>query len=141
MSRAVECTKAPLGTKLFLNLAWRGERGMGDHVAGLYDAAHRFWQIISARPGFECPYEPESNILCFRYGSDGARQIALRARLLADGDFHLSSTTIAGERYLRLVVMAPSTNESTIERLLEAIERSDADIIARDGVAADHQHH
>jgi len=140
MSRAVECTKAPLGTKLFLNLAWRGERGMGDHVAGLYDAAHRFWELIRARPGFDCPYEPESNILCFRYGSDGARQIALRARLLAGGDFHLSSTAIAGERYLRLVVMAPATDDGTIERLMDAIEHGDRDIIDGDGIVASYRH-
>jgi L-2,4-diaminobutyrate decarboxylase len=124
MMRAVECTKAELGLKLFLELAWRGPAALGEYVAGRYDLTRRLHGIISARPGFECPYVPESNILCFRYGSDGAEQIAIRERLLAIGDFHLSSTEIAGQRYLRLTVMAPSTDEATIERLLDRIEQA-----------------
>src|SRR3954470_18854888 len=68
MARAVECTKGALGVKLFMNLAWRGERGLGDYVASMYDRPRGFHAQIAARPGFECPYEPESNILCFRYG-------------------------------------------------------------------------
>jgi L-2,4-diaminobutyrate decarboxylase len=122
--RAVECTKATLGLKLFLNLAWRGEEGLGAYVAEQYDKARRFHRVIAARPGFECPYAPESNILCFRYGADGALQVAIRERLIAQGDFHLSSTEIGGERYLRMVVMAPATEQRTIERLLDAVERA-----------------
>ena len=32
LGRQVECTKAPLGLKIFLNLAFRGERGLGEYV-------------------------------------------------------------------------------------------------------------
>jgi L-2,4-diaminobutyrate decarboxylase len=126
--RAVECTKAELGLKLFLNLAWRGERGLGEYVAERYDRTLRFYDLIRSRPGFECPYRPESNILCFRHGRDSGRQVAIRERLLAGGDFHLSSTEIGGERYLRITVMAPATDDETIERLLDAIERIDAEL-------------
>jgi L-2,4-diaminobutyrate decarboxylase len=123
LGRQVECTKAPLGLKLFLNLAFRGERGLGRYVAGQYDKTLRFWELISTRPGFECLSPPESNILCFRYGDDSALQVALRERLLAEGRFHLSSTEVDGTRWLRMSVMAPATDEQTIEQLLEAIER------------------
>ena len=37
LGRQVECTKAPLGLKIFLNLAFRGERGLGEYVGGQYD--------------------------------------------------------------------------------------------------------
>jgi L-2,4-diaminobutyrate decarboxylase len=123
LGRQVECTKAPLGMKLFFNLAFRGERGLGEYVAGQYHKTLRFWELISAREGFECLCRPESNILCFRYGGDGALQVELRQRLLAEGRFHLSSTEVDGERWLRLSVMAPATDERTIEELLDAIER------------------
>jgi L-2,4-diaminobutyrate decarboxylase len=123
LGRQVECTKAPLGLKVFLNLAFRGEAGIGRYVAGQYDKTRRFFDLISARPGFECLCPPESNILCFRYGRDAGHQVALREALLAEGRFHLSSTEVAGERWLRMTVMAPSTGEETIERLLDAIER------------------
>jgi L-2,4-diaminobutyrate decarboxylase len=125
LARAVECTKGTLGLKLFLNLAWRGEAGLGEYVAGRYESTLRFYDLIRARPGFECPCRPESNILCFRWGRDSERQVAIRERLLSDGDFHLSSTEIGGERYLRITVMAPATDDDTIERLLDAVEEAD----------------
>ena len=128
IARAVECTKGALGVKLFLNLAWRGERGLGDYVALTYDRTRGFADQIAARPGFEVPYEPESNILCFRRGRDGDRQVAIRERLIAEGDFHLSSAVVSGERYLRIVVTAPATDEAAIERMLDAIERADRDL-------------
>jgi L-2,4-diaminobutyrate decarboxylase len=126
LSRQFECTKAPLGLKIFLNLAWRGERGLGEYVGDQYDKTARFFELIEAREGFECLARPESNILCFRYGRDSARQIELRERLLADGRFHLSSTEVDGERWLRMAVMAPATDEATIAALLDEIESLDA---------------
>ena len=123
LGRQVECTKAPLGLKIFLNLAFRGERGLGEYVARQYDMTLRFWELISARAGFECLCRPESNILCFRYGSDPALQVELRERLLAEGRFHLSSTEVDGQRWLRLAVMAPATGEATVAELLDSIER------------------
>jgi len=125
VERAVECTKATLGLKLFLNLAWRGEQGLGEYVTGQYDKTLRFHDLIANRPGFECPCRPESNILCFRLGRDSARQPLIRERLLEQGDFHLSSAEIGGERYLRISVMNPATSEETIERLLDAVEEAD----------------
>ena len=108
---------------MFLNLAFRGESGLGDYVGAQYDKTGRFYHLIEAREGFECLCRPESNILCFRYGTDPARQVELRDRLLAEGRFHLSSTEVHGERWLRMSVMAPATDEATIEALLDAIER------------------
>jgi len=128
LGRQVECTKAPLGLKVFMNLAWRGERGLGEYVAAQYEKTGRFFELIEARDGFECLCRPESNILCFRYGRDAGLQIALRERLLAEGRFHLSSTEVNGERWLRMSVMAPATDGATIEALLDAVERAAADL-------------
>jgi L-2,4-diaminobutyrate decarboxylase len=130
LGRQVECTKAALGLKVFLNLAWRGEHGVGEYVASQYDKTARFFDLIQAREGFRCLCPPESNILCFRYGDDSALQVALRERLVAEGRFHLSSTEIDGRRWLRMAVMAPATDEATIEGLLDAIERVAAELAA-----------
>jgi hypothetical protein len=48
--------------------------------------------------------------------------VRLRERLLAEKGFHLSSTTVDGERWLRMTVTAPVTTEETIEALLDAVE-------------------
>jgi L-2,4-diaminobutyrate decarboxylase len=122
LERQVECTKAAMGARIFMNLAFRGEDDIGRYVADRYDKTARFYELISARPGFECLSRPESNILCFRYGRDDAVQVRLRERLLAEKRFHLSSTEVNGERWLRMTVTAPATSEETVERLLEAIE-------------------
>ncbi|MFI0417750.1 pyridoxal phosphate-dependent decarboxylase family protein [Spongiactinospora sp. 9N601] len=124
MGRTVECSKAELGLKVFLNLAWYGERGLGEHVAARYATARRLWELAAARPGFTCPYEPQSNIVCFRYGGPDTDQAAIRARLMAQGDFYLSSAEIAGIRYLRAAVMAPATGDKTLSALLDAVARA-----------------
>ena len=115
----VEGTKAALGLKVFLNLAWRGERGLAAYVAGRYALAHRLWELARRRPGFDLPYEPESNVVCLRYG-DGD-QDTLRERMMNEGTFHVTATELGGRRYLRVSVMAPATDEKTLHALLDRI--------------------
>jgi L-2,4-diaminobutyrate decarboxylase len=124
LERQVECTKAALGARIFMNLAFRGPDGIGRYVAEQYDKTLRFWELIEAREGFECLSRPESNILCFRYGRDGQLQVRLREQLLRERRFHLSSTEVNRERWLRMSVMAPATTEETVEELLDAIEEA-----------------
>jgi L-2,4-diaminobutyrate decarboxylase len=119
---AVECTKAALGLKLFLELASRGERGLGEDVAARYALTRRAHELISARPGFNSPCTPETNILCFRFGDDDELQLVLRERLIARGDVHLSSALVNGRRYLRMTITAPATSEATIIHALDVIE-------------------
>jgi L-2,4-diaminobutyrate decarboxylase len=119
LDRALETTKTTMGLKLFLSLAWAGERGLGEYVASRFDAARRFHDQLLREPDVSCPYEPESNILCFRLG-DGD-QLALRDRALANGRLHFGSTTVNGERYLRLVVTAPDTGDATLRELLATL--------------------
>lgn len=124
LPRTIECTKAALSLKLFLTLAWWGEERLGAYVDDRYSATRRFYEIIRARNGFECPYEPEANILCFRYGDDDSLQDQIRENLLRDGSFHLTAATVAGKRYLRMTVMSPQTSDETISAMLAAIERA-----------------
>jgi L-2,4-diaminobutyrate decarboxylase len=119
IDRQVETTKATLGLKLFLSLAWEGERGLGDYVASRYDTTRRFHEVLSTVHGVTCPYEPESNILCFR-GGDGD-QIELRDRIVAGGALHLGTTMLGGERHLRVAVMAPATDDATLETLIDQL--------------------
>ncbi len=120
--RALECTKTGLGLKLFLVLAFLGEEGLGRHVDELYDRARSLHDCLARRPRFRVPCEPQSNILCFRYGDDDELQERIRARLLADGDFHLSAALVGGRRHLRACVMNPATDERAFEALLDRIE-------------------
>src|SRR5262249_29644223 len=100
LSRAVECTKATLGLRLLLNLAFRGPDDLAAYLDDRFALTRAAHDVIAARPGFSCPYVPESNILCFRHGEDDGRQLWIRDQLIAGGDYHLSSTTVSGRRYL-----------------------------------------
>jgi L-2,4-diaminobutyrate decarboxylase len=124
MHNTVECTKAPLGTKIFFALAAEGEQGIGDYIEDRYRKTHDFYSLIHSQEDFECPCEPQANILCFRYtggDSSDAFQLALRNALINRGNFYITSTTIQGTRYLRLTVMNHLTDVLHIEALLDEI--------------------
>ncbi|MGJ8662584.1 MAG: pyridoxal phosphate-dependent decarboxylase family protein [Marinicella sp.] len=122
LHRTIECTKTALGTKLFLTLAWQGEQAIAEYVENRVAVAAAAYKIISARPHFKCPYQPESNIFCFRYKEGDDLQIEIRETLLNEGIFHLTSTVLNGERFLRITVMTTATSTQTIHELVKVIE-------------------
>lgn len=118
----VECTKAHLGTKLFWVLAMEGEKGLSDFVEKQYFDTKEFYRLINDEADFECPYEPQSNILCFRYlPLPHTSQTVLRKKVLEQGNFYITSASIGNKSYLRLAVMNPLTTMQTIKDLLDEI--------------------
>ena len=124
ITRTVECTRSGMAFKVFLNLAWRGEHALGEYVRERYQATQQFYELIKSRPGFSCPYKPETNILCFRYGRDDDLLERIRDHLMRTGQFHITSTMMNARRHLRITVMNRLTDVGTINRLLDAIERT-----------------
>jgi glutamate/tyrosine decarboxylase-like PLP-dependent enzyme len=116
--RTVECTKAGLGLRFFAVLAAMGERGLADYMEGLFRVTREAYERIAGEADFECAAAPQANILCFRFKADDPRQMALRARILAEGSFYLSTATHGGKRWLCLVIMNPDTRLRDVERLL-----------------------
>jgi len=132
MPYTVECTKSALGTKLFWALAAEGEKGIANYIDETYQNTRSFYKIINEHPNFECPYFPESNILCFRYtkfGTDNAFQLTLRNRLVERGDYYITSTEFNTIRYLRITVMNNLTEEKHIQGLMDEIVAVAADLI------------
>ena len=122
ISHQFECTKSPLGLKFFLVLAMVGEEGLAANIGALCRSTRKIHDQIAARPGFDVLCKPESNILCFRHEGDDLTQTRVRQQLLRDGDFLVTQADVAGRRWLRLTVMNPLTEETTIGRLLDRIE-------------------
>ncbi len=80
----VECTKAPLGVKVLLELGFRGEAAVAEAIERRHDVALHAARLLAAHPDIEVPYKPESTIVCFRHvPSDDAGQLAIRDRLMA----------------------------------------------------------
>jgi len=118
----VECTKAHLGTKLFWVLAMEGEQGLAKFIEKQYSDTKEFYHLINNEPDFDCPYEPQSNILCFRYlPLPHEQQVKLRKKVLEHGNFYITSASIGKKSYLRLAVMNPLTTVETIKDLLDEI--------------------
>ncbi|WP_161227267.1 pyridoxal-dependent decarboxylase [Streptomyces sp. SID8352] len=127
MHCTVEGSKAELGLKIFLNLAWRGEQGLAAYVHGRHQAARTLWRMVSARNTFEALSEPESNLVCFRYadGNDPhseVRHIAIRDRLMGQGTFHLASSLVRNRRWWRATVMSPASDQAIFTQLLDTLE-------------------
>ena len=121
MRRTVECTKSGLGLKLFFVAATLGEEGLAAYVDRQSDLAAAAYDFLSAQPDIECPVKPQSNILCFRVPGTDQDQLAYRDRLIASGEFHLSTTLFKGRRYLRMVFMSPQTTLEDVKKLLAAL--------------------
>ena len=118
----IECTKSGLATKLFLVMAMEGEEGMARYIDTVYDLAQQFHRMMLKRKGFSSPFPVESNIVCFQYLAGKLNQLKLREKLVATGEFYISSTEIRKTRYLRIVIMNPSSDAQILEGLLDHIE-------------------
>lgn len=124
MPYAIECTKSAIGTKLFWVLAAEGEIGLADYVYGRYQITKEFYNYIEGQDDFECPYVPESNILCFRYtagDSSNEYQLGIRNTIIKRGKFYITSTEVNSIRYLRLTVINELTDLDQIKSLLKEI--------------------
>jgi L-2,4-diaminobutyrate decarboxylase len=128
--KSFECTKAPLGLKLFLNLAVLGEAGLAAHVDRLFGQAQRFHELLSSRDGFQCFGPPQSNILLFRRGNDSELQNRIRQRLVAEGDFYFTRATVRREVWLRLVIQNPFTEDSDLVALADRIEQVARELVS-----------
>ncbi len=118
LHRTVECTKAGLGLRLFMVLGALGEQGLAQYVERQYDLAAQAYEYIRQQPGFECAVAPQANILCFRASGGDEQQMAIRERLIAAGDFYISTSEFMGKRYLRLSLMNPETTLEDVQKLV-----------------------
>ncbi len=119
--RTVECTKAGLGLRFFMVLGAMGEQALGQYVQRQYDLAAQAWQFLGTQGDLEMGPLPQSNILCFRVQGSDALQLAIRDQMNREGSFYLSSTLLAGKRYLRAVLMNPETTMAHIEALAHKV--------------------
>jgi L-2,4-diaminobutyrate decarboxylase len=127
LHRSIECTKSAMGLRFYLVLAALGEGGLAEYVERQYRLAAQAYEYLRGLEGIEIPVAPESNILCFRVAGSDARQLELRKRILAQGDFYITSTQFRGKRYLRLVFMNPDSGLDDVERLMDQVRRCEAE--------------
>lgn len=123
MMRAVECTKSGLGLKMFMSIAAMGEDGLCNYINSRTELAVTAAEYINSIDGFESPVVPETNILCFRIGTDNQRQLDIRKELLKTGEYYISTTEYKNARWLRCVLINPNTDLDVIKGLISEVKR------------------
>lgn len=125
--RTVECTKLMMGLRVFAVLQETGLAGIGSYVASRHQLAQAFAKTIHNTPNWQLAVEPMSNIVCFRHTPPAitepaaldAHNLAIRNRLLHNGNYYVVSTKLRGVFWLRITLMNPLT---TLEHLKEILE-------------------
>lgn len=117
--RTLECTKRMMGLKLWAAFSLYGANGLGMLVEQVFSAARMLAEKLQAVPDFALLMPPQTNIVCFCYGSGD--QSGLRKQLVESGAFHLTQVNLRGKIWLRVTVMNPLTAERDLDALLDSI--------------------
>jgi L-2,4-diaminobutyrate decarboxylase len=110
-----------MGLKLWAAFSLYGVEKLGGLVDQVFATASLLAQKLQAAPDFELLMQPQTNIVCFRYGSSD--QAGIRNRLVQSGAFHLTQVKLGEQLWLRTTIMNPLTDESDLDVLLEKIRQ------------------
>lgn len=125
--RSFECTKAMSVLHVYTLYRTYGESIFGENIDTLFGLATEFAGLIRGNKNFELAYEPQCNIVCFRFtqGEDDPTPLnrKIRQLLLEDGRFYIVQTVLNGELYLRVSIMNPLSTINELKELLEEIEK------------------
>ena len=102
-----------------------------DFIENSFKQAKDLYNYLNELEDFHCPYEPESNILCFQYNPDKVndqKQLELRYQLINSGSFYITSCMMNKKRYLRAVMMNPLSKKEDYKALADSIIKIAAEI-------------
>lgn len=124
--RSIECTRAPIGFKFYLNLLMHGESELARFIEHTYSETSKFYDWFNKQKDFVCPFPSGSNILLFKYtGEDLGKnsQSFIYQKLIEGGHFYITQANHNGETFLRLTVINARTSLATIRSLAKEIRK------------------
>lgn len=131
--RTFECTKAMSALNVYTVFRTYGDGIFQQNVEVLYRLAEQFAALIRSNNKLELAYEPQCNIVCFRFNAGEADLSslngAIRDQLLQEGRFYIVQTILNGNLYLRVSLMNPLTTLNELHELLEAVQEKAAGVI------------
>jgi len=141
--RSFQCSRRADVLKVWVALQRYGADGIGALYDHLCATTRSLYDAIAARPDFVALHEPECNILCFRYVGDQSRGDAeldalnreLRERYNRSGAGWITATNLDGRRVLRVTVMNPRTTTTHLDRLLDGLAATAAELLGGRGSA------
>ncbi|MDA8344730.1 MAG: aminotransferase class V-fold PLP-dependent enzyme [Thermaerobacter sp.] len=109
--------------RLWLSWQYLGDEGFGEIVDRTLERTAYLRAAVDADPGLEAAHAPDLNILCFRPPVSDQEIEGVRANLVRSGAGFLSQTSLRGRRWLRAVLLNPSTTDGDLDRILGEIRR------------------
>jgi L-2,4-diaminobutyrate decarboxylase len=124
--RTIECTKNMMAAKVYSILKLLGPQFFIDYLESCYDNGKLFAERINDHPDFQLAFDPQTNIVCFRYFNSDLTDTDLNilnqkawTDSLQDGKFYIVQTQINNNTYFRTSLMNPFTTEKEMTGLLD----------------------
>jgi glutamate/tyrosine decarboxylase-like PLP-dependent enzyme len=115
--------------KLWLTFQHLGRSGIAQLVDESYRLTDLLYERVREDPALEAATEPEMNLLCFRAApawcpDDELDDLnsRLQETLLRAHDVFVSLPTYRGSRWLRVALLNPYTDATTLDRLFDGLE-------------------
>ena len=127
--RTMECTKTMMGLKLYTSLSVYGTDFFSTYVTEMHDLTRQFGEMIENSSDFQLAMKPQSNIICFRYIHDEAKDLNLlqrqiRKSILKNKSYYIVQTRLKDDIYLRCTVVNPFTTQEDLKDLLDTIRNT-----------------
>ncbi|WP_256298169.1 pyridoxal phosphate-dependent decarboxylase family protein [Haloarchaeobius salinus] len=115
--------------KLWLTFQHLGRAGLTQLVDESYRLTDLLFERVRTHPALEAATEPDMNLCCFRAAPDWCPAEELddlngrvQESLLREHDVFVSLPTYRGSRWLRVALLNPYTDATTVDRLVGGIE-------------------
>ncbi|MFB6198060.1 MAG: aspartate aminotransferase family protein, partial [Halobacteriaceae archaeon] len=126
---SVQGTRRAEVLKLWLTFQHLGRGGLGQLIDESYRLTALIRDQVTEHDTLELASKPEMNLVCFRAAPDwcppderDALNERLQRQLLSDRNIFVSLPTYRGNRWLRVVLLNPFTDETTLDRLFDGID-------------------
>ena len=95
-----------------------GTRQLGEDIDNAIALTAEFYQLLCEHPQLTPAHQPDLNLQCFNYLSDSQSTTEVVARLGRNGIPWVSTASWRGKSVFRLVLLAPETTRTDLEKLL-----------------------
>jgi L-2,4-diaminobutyrate decarboxylase len=126
---SVQGTRRAAVLKLWLTFQHLGREGLGQLIDESYHLTELIRNKVADHDALELASEPEMNLVCFRAAPDwcppderDALNGRLQRQLLSEQEIFVSLPTYRDNRWLRLVLLNPFTDETTLNQLFDGID-------------------
>jgi L-2,4-diaminobutyrate decarboxylase len=130
-TRTIECTKSALGIIAYTAMKYYANDYYSEYIDSRYDLTKTFAAMVRSDKHLQLALEPESNIVCFRFYSDGlgtqelnSINSIIRSKIVKSGEFYIVQAELDGTLYLRLTIINPVTDINHLKELANLVVES-----------------